>query len=98
MILMNNVNLADYRSFWKPTCPYPIQDAPLALCDGTSVADTDLLAADHVRRNYCSETLMLLHRPGFRWYYLSNQNEHECYLFKIFDSLEGVKAKCRSKC
>ena len=75
-----------------------IQDAPLALCEGTSVADSDFLAADHVRRNYCTETLMLLHRPGFRWHYLSNQNEHECFLFKIFDSLIGVQAKCRPKC
>ncbi|OIW25250.1 hypothetical protein CONLIGDRAFT_648290 [Coniochaeta ligniaria NRRL 30616] len=80
-------------NFWKPICPYPIQDAPLALCDGTSVADTDFMAADHVRRNYTGETLLLLHRPGFRWHYLSNQVEHEGYLIKIFDSLPGVQAK-----
>ncbi|KAK4214338.1 hypothetical protein QBC37DRAFT_421430 [Rhypophila decipiens] len=36
---------------------------------------------------------MLIYRPGFQWHYLSEQMEDECYLIKIFDSLEGVSAK-----
>lgn len=56
--------------------------------------DTDLLTVDHVRRHYCSETLMPVYRPGFRWYYLCNQEKHECFLIKIFDSSNDVPAKC----
>ncbi|KAK3985471.1 hypothetical protein QBC44DRAFT_353004 [Cladorrhinum sp. PSN332] len=80
-------------NFWKPTCPYPVQDAPLALCDGTSVVDADFLTADHVRHKFHGETLLPVHRPGFRWHYLSNQTENEGFLLKIFDSLESVQAK-----
>ena len=92
-----HLHLVNRCSVWKPKCPYPVQDAVLALCDGTSVVDNDLLTVDHIRRNdNSSQTAMLVYRPGFRWHYLSNQREHECFLIKIFDSLEGVQAKCRS--
>lgn len=91
----NHLNIADRCSFWKPISPYPVKDAPLALCDGTSVIDADFLTADHVRRRSQGETLLPLYRPGFRWHYLSNQKEHEGYLIKIFDSLGCVQAKSR---
>ncbi|KAF2649448.1 methyltransferase CmcJ [Lophiostoma macrostomum CBS 122681] len=81
-------------NFWQPTCRHPIRDAPLALCDGTSISDADMLSVDHVRQKFVSETLSPVYRPGFRWHYLSDQAAHECYLIKIFDSLPGVRAKC----
>ncbi|CZT48568.1 uncharacterized protein RSE6_09284 [Rhynchosporium secalis] len=84
-------------NFWKPISPYPIQDAPLALCDGTSVTDADFMTADHVRIQIQGETRLLLYRPGFRWHYLSDQEEHEGYLIKIFDSLKSVPAQCKLK-
>lgn len=36
---------------------------------------------------------MPLYRTGFRWHYLSNQNEHEGYLIRIFDSLRDLKER-----
>jgi len=78
---------------WRPTCSWPVRDKPLALCDGTSIKDSDLLPTDHIKKGYIGQTSNLMYRSGFRWYYLSDQKKHECFIFKMWDSLEGVKAK-----
>ena len=66
---------------------------PLAICDARTVQQSDLVAADHVRKHYTGETYYVKQSPGFVWHYLSNQLPHEVLLFKNFDSLEG-KSQC----
>lgn len=56
--------------------------------------DSDLLPTDHIKKGYIGQTSNLMYRPGFRWYYLSDQKRNECLIFKMWDSLESVKAKC----
>ncbi|KAH7000617.1 hypothetical protein EDB80DRAFT_866625 [Ilyonectria destructans] len=79
---------------WRPTCEYPVQDCPLAMCDGTSVKDSDLLPTDHIKKAYIGQTSNLMYRPGFQWHYLSNQTKEECFIFKMYDSLDGVAKHC----
>ncbi|KAF8846859.1 hypothetical protein BDZ45DRAFT_370684 [Acephala macrosclerotiorum] len=81
-------------NIWRPISDYPVQDRPLALCDATSVNDSDLLPTDHIKKAYIGQTNNLMYRPGFRWHYLSNQTKDECFIFKMYDSLDGVAKHC----
>jgi hypothetical protein len=82
-------------SIWRPT--ETVQNWPLALCDGASISNDDLLEADLVRRDYVGSTLFAKYRPGYRWYYLSNQRPEEVFLIKNFDSDKTTKAHCQYK-
>ncbi|KAB5562831.1 hypothetical protein GE09DRAFT_761510 [Coniochaeta sp. 2T2.1] len=79
-------------NIWFPY-DYPIEDCPLALCDGSTVQAKDLLIADHVTRTYVGETVYPMYNDQSRWYYLSEQTRDEVLLFKIFDSDEAVPAR-----
>ncbi|KAK3984499.1 hypothetical protein QBC44DRAFT_301185 [Cladorrhinum sp. PSN332] len=82
---------------WRPITDYPVQDRPLALCDGTLVGETDLLPTDHIKKAYTGQTSNLIYRPGYRWYYLNRQTRDECTIFKMYDSLDGVAKRKLSK-
>ncbi len=59
------------------------------------MTDDDLLATDHIKKAYVGQTSNLMYRPGYRWYYLSGQTKEECFIFKMWDSLDAVKARCK---
>jgi len=77
---------------WRPL-RNPVQDWPLALCDGSSVSDADLIPTDHVRRHYAGETLYVLENHNYRWHYIHHQRTEEVWLFKNFDSSDRVRAR-----
>ncbi|KAJ5805664.1 uncharacterized protein N7503_003266 [Penicillium pulvis] len=52
-----------------------------------------IVAADHVRRDYNGESYYPLYIPGYKWYYLSGQMEHEVTVFKTYDSRPAGSAK-----
>ncbi|KUJ15024.1 uncharacterized protein LY89DRAFT_736084 [Mollisia scopiformis] len=72
-------------NFWQPL-HYPVEDAPLALCDYSSIAEEDLVAVDRVSPTYAGEVYYVRHHSGQRWYWLSNQTPDETTLFLSFDS------------
>jgi hypothetical protein len=78
---------------WKPL-DHPVEDAPLALCDGSSFDTADLVLCDHVTGQEHRETTYMRRRSQHRWYYLSNQRPEEVVLFKNFDSATNVAAQC----
>jgi hypothetical protein len=80
-------------SVWRPL-KHSVEDWPLAVCDGSTVDDSLLVAVDYVRSNYVGETLKVLYSPNLRWHYLSQQTKDEVFLFKQYDSSLEVKAKC----
>lgn len=82
------------HSVWRPLLN-PVENYPLAVCDGSSVPEDKLLAVDHVRKHYVGEGLYPLADPQYRWYYLNQQTKDEVILIKTFDSKEGVAAKCK---
>ncbi len=76
-------------SVWKPING-PVQEWPLAVCDGSTVQPENLIETDHVRRQYAGVTLYALKDSGMQWYYMRYQKDDEVLLFKNFDSLPGV--------
>ena len=83
------------NSVWRPL-EHPVEDFPLAVCDGSSVSPADLMAVDHVRKHYVGESLYPLYSPGLRWYFLNRQTKDEVLVFKTFDSSPDARAKCKS--
>ncbi|MDA9505033.1 hypothetical protein XI09_10045 [Bradyrhizobium sp. CCBAU 11386] len=80
---------------WCALSPPP-QDLPLAIADGRTVADTDLIEdwGDHPNRKSVSPGWVLRHSPTQVWYYFSNMKQDEFIIFKGYDSDESRNTKC----
>jgi hypothetical protein len=72
-------------NLWRPIRG-PVRDAPLALCDGASVAPHALRAVELRYAERTGEIYYLMHEPGQRWYFASDMAVDEAWLFKNFDS------------
>ena len=72
-------------NLWRPIRG-PVRDAPLALCDGASVAPEALRAVELRYPERKGEIYYLTHAPGQRWYFASDMEVEEAWLFKNFDS------------
>lgn len=84
------------NSVWRPL-HHVVEDWPLAICDGSTVTYDDLLATDIVREDYedhVGSNMFALHKDKCHWYYVSRQKPSEAWIFKQFDSDEGVSARC----
>jgi hypothetical protein len=69
----------------------PVLDAPLAVCDASSVDATDLVVGEvrYPKRN--GEIYLLTHSMRHRWSHFSAMDRHEALLFKQYDSqVSGV--------
>lgn len=80
-----------------------VKDSPLTVCDIRSVEESDWLLCDQVHDDRIDESMYLRHRPGHKWYWLSNQTRDEMTLFVVFDSenfkdgasiREGERRRC----
>ncbi|MBT1517522.1 hypothetical protein KIP88_45410 [Bradyrhizobium sp. SRL28] len=67
----------------------PPQDFPLALCDGSTVLDTDLVHTHHDRHGIRHGMWRVHYSPLHRWYYFENMKPGEFILFKGYDSNEN---------
>ena len=74
---------------WRPING-PVEDHPIALCDGRTVDTSKLVETDMIRGDYTGTLLYPLYEPRntCRWYYLSTQGVEDVLLFKSFDSKE----------
>ncbi|MDB5401398.1 MAG: methyltransferase [Rhodopila sp.] len=77
---------------WRPIRG-PLFDAPLALCDATSVAEGDLVPQDLVYRDRKGEIYGLTFNPAHRWYYAPAMRADEALLLKCFDSEKDGRAR-----
>jgi hypothetical protein len=77
---------------WRPI-KGPLRDAPLAVCDASSIAPEDLIAADLIYPDKVTETYSFNYNPEHRWYYYPQMLRDEALLFKCFDSDEQAKAR-----
>ncbi|KAL8882646.1 MAG: hypothetical protein Q9198_000394 [Flavoplaca austrocitrina] len=75
-------------NIWRPL--KPVEEWPLAFCDGRTVKRDDLIASDNIRSKYIGENLFAKYSPDYRWHYISDQKPDEVTLLKIFDSKDGV--------
>jgi hypothetical protein len=72
-------------NLWRPIRS-PLRDAPLALCDGSSVAPHSLRNVELRYPDRTGEIYYLMHEPRQRWYFASDMTVDEAWLFKNFDS------------
>ena len=77
---------------WRPI-KGPLRDAPLAVCDASTIAPDDLIAADLIYPDKITETYSFNYNPAHRWYYYPQMLRDEALLFKCFDSDEQSRAR-----
>jgi hypothetical protein len=77
---------------WRPIRG-PLRDAPLAICDATSVAFADFVPSDLVYRDRTGETYRLRYNPSHRWFYVPGMRVDEAVLIKCYDSAEDGTAR-----
>ena len=77
---------------WRPIS-HPVRDAPIALCDATSIDPQDLVASDLIFRHRVGETYAVTFNPAHRWYYVPEMTPNEALLIKCFDSAEDGRAR-----
>ena len=70
---------------WRPIRG-PLRDAPLAVCDATTVAFTDFVPSDLVYRDRTGEIYRVKYNPAHRWFYLPEMQPDEAILIKCYDS------------
>ncbi|KAG4430927.1 hypothetical protein IFR05_013585 [Cadophora sp. M221] len=79
-------------NFWRPLVN-DVEDWPLAVCDGSTLARSDVIEADHDRETFSEVSLYCLSRESHRWYFQSHHRPDEALLVKIYDSDTDVKAR-----
>jgi hypothetical protein len=72
-------------NLWRPIRG-PMRDTPLAMCDGQTVAEGDLVASDLIYPNRRGETYSVKYSPGHRWFYFPEMTPDEAILLKCYDS------------
>ncbi|MBV8391944.1 MAG: methyltransferase [Alphaproteobacteria bacterium] len=79
-------------NLWRPLHG-PLHDAPLALCDATTVRADQLVPSDLVYPNRVGETYSVTYDPAHRWYYVPAMRADEALLIKCSDTSEAVPAR-----
>ncbi|KAJ3339587.1 hypothetical protein HDU93_008004 [Gonapodya sp. JEL0774] len=74
-------------NLWRPI--RTVVSWPLALADATSTPYADLIPQNLVYPHRVGETGIFAHKPGRRFYFLSQQKSDEAYLLKTFESSTG---------
>ena len=72
-------------NLWRPIRG-PLRDAPLAVCDASTVAPDDLVLTDLVYRDRKGEIFSVRHAAAHRWYYAPGMQPDEALLLKCYDS------------
>jgi len=71
----------------------PVIDAPLAVCDASSIAADDLVASDLIYRERTGEVYQVVHSDAHRWFYVSALQPDEALLLKGYDSAKDGRAR-----
>jgi hypothetical protein len=77
---------------WRPISG-PLRDCPLAICDASSVEEWDLLATDLLYPDRTGQIYYLAFNPAHRWYYASDMQADEVWIFKNYDSAMDARAR-----
>jgi len=71
----------------------PVVTTPLAICDASSVRESDLVSSERRARDRIGELQLVTHDPGHRWYWYSAMAHDEALLIKTFDSSTDGRAR-----
>ncbi len=77
---------------WRPIRG-PVERAPLALADATTVQPEELIATDNVHPDRVGEIYHLAYAPSQRWYHAPRMTPDEVLLIKGWDSLDDGRAQ-----
>ena len=77
---------------WRPIVA-PMLDAPLAICDASSVAAEDFVTMDLLYRDRTGEIYVVRPNDRHRWLYAPAMAEDEVLLFKCYDSRKSGTAR-----
>ena len=77
---------------WRPIRG-PVQDSPLALCDGRTFSEANLIPSDLVYAHVRGETYRVEFSEKHRWYYFSDMQTDEALLIRIYDSATDGRAR-----
>jgi hypothetical protein len=77
---------------WRPITG-PVESAPLALADSSSIPQGDLIATDQRFPSRTGEIYSLAHGQKHRWYYASQMTPEEVILIKGWDSVDDGRAR-----
>jgi hypothetical protein len=77
---------------WRPI-KGPLLDAPLAVCDATSVDFEDLVPSDLVYTHRVGETYSVRYNPTHRWFYVPGMRADEALLLKCCDTIDDGRAR-----
>lgn len=77
---------------WRPIRG-PVEDTPLAVCDGQTIAPHDLIAADLKYRDRTGEVYLLTYNARHCWYYFPHMQTYEALLLKGYDSLADGRTR-----
>jgi len=79
-------------NLWRPIAG-PVLESPLAICDASSVAESDLKKADLIYPNRTGEINYLAYNPDHRWYYVREMRNDQAWVFKNYDSAGNISAR-----
>ena len=77
---------------WKPITG-PVKRSPLAVCDASSMQQSDFMETDLLYPDRSGEIYSVSHRPEHHWLYVSNMAPTEAMLLKCYDSAESGVAR-----
>ncbi|MDA0785526.1 MAG: CmcJ/NvfI family oxidoreductase [Proteobacteria bacterium] len=78
---------------WRSSNGAPIETAPLALCDATSLDDKDLITVERHSKDRIGEVLQVIENPRHRWFYFPQMQPDEVLLLKTYDSATDGRAR-----
>ncbi len=70
-----------------------VYDAPLAMCDASSVSESGLVPVERQAKERIGEIQLAIHEPSHRWYYFPQMQADEILLFKTYDSKDDGRAR-----
>lgn len=71
----------------------PVLSSPLACCDASTFAPTDLVASERRARERIGELELVSWNPQHKWYYFPQMNREEALLIKTFDTVQDGRAR-----
>ena len=79
-------------NLWRPI-KGPVEQAPLALADASSLQPRDIVAVDLVYPERTGEIYHVVHNPRHRWFYAPDMTPDEAILIKGYDSSTDGRAR-----
>jgi hypothetical protein len=86
-----------FVNVWRPIHG-PVEESPLAVCDGRSVDLRDFVATDLKYRDRTGEVFSVAYNPRHRWFYFPRMRPDEALLLKCFDSAADGRARWTAHC